>query len=219
LKQPQSAFQSLNRSLEIFDHISQSYPDVINYKESLGASYNMMSELLHQRGERAEALVLARKANTLFERLVADGTKNATNPLGLAQSHNLIGRLLKEDGQPVAALQSFRRAVDLYESLPEIDPQNSYNLACNLALCIPLIGTIDGLPSTGGTSQELSKGDWHRRQVYGDRAIEALRSAAHGGFLDTEMLEAKPDLNSLRTRADFRLLTKLVDEKRATLKK
>ena len=216
LKQPEFAFQSLNRSLEISERISQSYPDVINYKETLGRSYNTMSDLLHQRGERTEALIFARKANKLFERLMAKYAKNTNSALGLAQSHNLIGRMLKEDGQPVAALQSFRRAIDLYESLPDIDPQNSYNLACNLALCIPLIGTSDGSPDTAGSPQELSKSDRRHRDVYGDRAIETLRSAAGSGLLDTEMLEGNPDLNSLRTRADFHSLAKQVDENRIT---
>jgi eukaryotic-like serine/threonine-protein kinase len=216
LKQPESAFQSLSRSLEISERISQSYPNMINYKETLGASYNTMSDLLRQRGERAEALIFAQKASMLFERLVAQDSQNTNCPLGLAQSHNLIGRLFKEDGKTAKALQSFRRAVDLYESLPQIDPQNSLNLACNLALCIPLIGTMEGSPSSGGSPQELSKADGRRRNVYGDRAIEALRSAAGGGLLDIEMLETNPDLNSLRVRADFRSLLKEVEEKRVT---
>jgi eukaryotic-like serine/threonine-protein kinase len=217
LKQPESAFQSLSRSLEISDRISQSYPNVINYKETLGASYNTMSALLRQRGERAEALIFAHKASMLFERLVAQDSQNTNCPLGLAQSHNLIGRLFKEDGKTVEALQSFRRAVDLYESLPQIDPQNSFNLACNLALCIPLIGMTEGSPSSGGSPPELSKADGRRHKVYGDRALEALQSAAGGGFLDIEMLEANPDLNSLRARADFRSLLKEVEEKRVTV--
>jgi hypothetical protein len=124
--------------------------------------------------------------------------------------------MFKEDSQPLAALQSFRRAIDLYESLPDIDPQNSYNLACNLALCIPLIGTRDGSPDTAGSPQELSKSDRRHRDVYGARAIEALRSAAGSGLLDSEMLEGNPDLNSLRARADFHSLAKQVDENHIT---
>jgi eukaryotic-like serine/threonine-protein kinase len=214
LKQLDPAFQNLSRSLEISEQISHIYPNVIIYSEMLGASYNTMSDLLRQRGERAEALIFARKASTVFDRLVAKDSQNTSCPLGLAQSYNLIGRLLKENGQLVAALQSFRHAVDLYESLPQIDPQNSFKLACNLALCIPLIGSIDGSPSKSGSPQELSKTDGRRRKVYADRAMEALQGSAGGGFLDIEMLEANPDLNSLRSRADFRSLVKQVEEKR-----
>ena len=213
LKQPDSAFQNLSRSLEISERIGQTYPNVIKYGEILGASYNTMSDLLRQWGERTEALVFARKANVVFDHLVAKDSQNTTSRLGLAQSYNLIGRSLKENGQTVAALQSFRHAVDLYESLPQIDPQNSFNLACNLALCIPVIGTIDGSPNSNGSPQELSKTEGRRRKVYADRAIEALQSSADGGFLDSEMLEANPDFNALRSRPDFRSLMEHVEEK------
>ena len=111
------------------------------------------------------------------------------------------------------ALRSFQHAVDLFESLHELDPQDSYNLACNIALCIPLIGVKKGLQ---GTPQELSKGDQLRRQLYGDRAIEALRRAADGGFLNPQIFQDDTDLNSLRARADFQALMKEVEEKPAT---
>jgi tetratricopeptide (TPR) repeat protein len=215
LKQPEAAYQSLDRALRISEHISGSFPYVTNYKKTLGASYNMMSELLYQRGEITEALVFASKASILFKSLAANDPENTNYTLGLAQSHNLTGRLLKEDGQFVAAMQSFRRAIDLYESLPQIDARNSFDMACDLALCIPLIGMIEKQPGGSGSPRELNGSDRRYRKIYGDRAIEALRSTASAGFLDTEMLEANPDLNSLHDRADFRVLLQEIEEKRA----
>jgi tetratricopeptide (TPR) repeat protein len=216
LKQPEAAYQSLDRSLKLLEHISEYYPNVSTYKEKLGASYNAMSELLRQRGEKAEALIFARKANALLDSLVTADPNNIDCALGLAQSHIMIGRLLKDDGQFAAALQSFGRAVDLYESQPKIDARNGLQLARSLALCIPLIGMIDGSKGRGDGPQEFSKADGRRRKIYGDRAIEALRSAANGGFVDALMLEANPDLDSLRARDDFRALIQETEEKRAT---
>ena len=213
-KQLDAAYESLDRCLKISERITESYPNLISFRETLGACYNAMSDLLRQRSENAEALVFARKANTLFKSLMTQDPNNANCVLGLAQSHNLIGRLLKEDGQFLEAIRSFGRAVDLYESLPQIDASNSLNLACSLALCIPLIGMSDGLPGSSGSPQELSGVDRQRRKIYGDRAIEALRNAAKSGSLDIEMLESNPDFNSLRARADFRLFIHEIDEKR-----
>ena len=211
--QTESAVENLRRALQIFERIDQLYPGVVSYQHGLGTAYNMLSDLERQRGERVEALAFAKNARTLFERLVAENPKNADYRRDLTKSHNNLGRLYVQAGDLVEALRSFQHAVDLFESLHELDPQDSYNLACNVALCIPLVGVKQGAQ---GTAQELSKGDQLRRQLYGDRAIEALRRAADGGFLNPQSLQGDTDLNSLRARADFQVLMKALEEKNAT---
>jgi tetratricopeptide (TPR) repeat protein len=172
----------------------------------------MLSNLEHQRGEREEAFTVAQKARSLLEHLVAENPKNAYYRRDLTKSHNILGRLYVQAGDPVEALRSFQRAVDLLESLHELDPQDSYNLACNVVLCIPLVGVKKG---TQDSAQELSKGDQLRRQLYADRAIEALRRAADGGFVNPQILQGETDLNGLRARADFQALIKALEEKAA----
>ena len=208
----ESAVENLRRALQIFERIDQFYPGVVTYEHGLGTTYNMLSNLERQRGERAEALAFAQKARSLFERLVTENQKNNDYRRDLGKSYNNLGRLQIQAGDLVEALRSFQHAVDLFESLNELDPQDSFNLACNAALCIPLIGLKKGLQ---GTSQELSKADQRRRQLYGDRAIEALRRAADGGFLNPQIFHEETDLNSLRARADFQALTKDVENKHA----
>jgi tetratricopeptide (TPR) repeat protein len=217
--QPELALQTLRRSLDIFERLDQWYPGLVTYQGGLGETYNSMGDLERQRGEIAQALTYAQKARPLFERLVSEHPNDIDFRLHLAKSHNNIGRLLKQVGKPAQALSSFQHAIDLYESLLELDPRNSYNLACNVALCIPLIGSNEGPPGSGGASRELNKGDLLRRQLYGDRAIEALRRAARGGFLDPETFQADTDLDPLRARADFKALVKETEEKPATARK
>ena len=189
--QTESAVENLRRALRIFERIDQLYPGVVSYQHGLGTAYNMLSNLEHQRGEREEAFAFAQKARTLLEHLVAENPENAYYRRDLTKSHNILGRLYVQAGDPVEALRSFQRAVDLFESLQELDPQDSYNLACNVALCIPLVGVKKGVQ---GTAQELSKGDQLRRQLYGDRAIEVLRRAANGGFLNPQIVQGETDL-------------------------
>ena len=122
--------ESLRRALEIFERLDRQYPDVLNYQGGLASTYNMMSDLHRHRREPAEALAFAQKARTLLDRLVAEHPKDVDSRIDLAKTHNNIGRVLQQTGDPVEALRSFQRTVDLYESIPDLDPRNSYNLAC-----------------------------------------------------------------------------------------
>jgi eukaryotic-like serine/threonine-protein kinase len=214
--QTEPSVANLRRAMQIFERIDLFYPGVASYQHGLGTAYNMLSNLERQRGERAEALVFAQNARSLFERLVSENPKNAFFLRDLAKSHNNLGRLHAQAGDSAEALRSFQRAVDLFESLHALDPADSYNLACNVALSIPLIGVKKGAQ---GTAQELSRGDQLRRQLYGTRAIEALRRAADGGALNPQTLQDEIDLDSLRARADFQALAKEVEEKPATARK
>ena len=128
-----------------------------------------MSELHRYRREPADAIAFAQKAKTLLERLIALQPGDTSFRIDLAKSHNALGRLFQQTGEPVEALRSFQRAVDLYESIPELDARNSYSLACNVTLSIPLIGAKSRRRRVDFS--KLSKGDQLRRN---DMAIGPL---------------------------------------------
>jgi serine/threonine protein kinase len=209
-----SALKGLRSAVEILERLDRQYPDVLNYQGGLAGTYNMLSELHRRRRESAEALVSAEKARAMLDRLVAQHPEDVYSRIDLAKAYNNIGRLHQQAGAPAEGLRSFQRAVDLYESLSELDPRNSYSLACNLALCIPLIGAENG---TQGTlvADKLSKADRFRREKYGDRVIQLLRRAVRDGFLNREALESEPDLDAIRQRADFQELVEEVEKKSA----
>ena len=139
----------------------------------------MMSDLERQRGEKTEGLAFAQKARTLFEHLIAENPKNASYRRNLSKSYNNLGRLQAQVGEFVEALHSFQRAIDLFESLHELNPQDSYDLACDIALCLPL---IDARNRSHSTSQEPSKMDQLRHRLYGDRAIRGASTGRQGGL-------------------------------------
>jgi eukaryotic-like serine/threonine-protein kinase len=199
-----SAEKSLHKALEIHERLSLQYPGVLNYQGSLAVTYNMMSDLHRRRREPAEALALAQKARSLLERLVSGHPEDTMSRIDLAKSYNNIGRGLQQARDPTEALRAFRRAVDLYEGMPQPDPRNSYNLACNLALCIPLLGARSGAQGTVDVAK-LNNNDQMCR-VYGDRAIDALRRAIRGGFLNREIFQEDTDLDPIRERSDFQVL-------------
>ncbi len=203
-RQSELALKGLRRSLEIIERLDQLYPGVLSYQESLATNYNLLSDHQREQGETAEALTLARTARTLFEQLVAEHPNTTSFTLELARSHNIIGRLLKRGGESAEALRSLQHAIDQLDSLANLDPKNNYDLACNIALCVSLIDAKDP-----------SKTDQLRKQIYVDRAHTALRRAAKGGYLDADMLNSNPDLDSIRDRPDFQAIVKEVEEKPA----
>jgi eukaryotic-like serine/threonine-protein kinase len=204
-----SALKSLRRAVEILERLDRQYPGVLTYRGGLAGTYNMLSDLHRRRREPAESLAFAEKARDMLDRLVAEHPEDVYSRIDLAKAYNNIGRLHQQSGDPAEGLRSFQRAVDVLESLSELDPRNSYSLACNLALCIPLIGAESGTQGTLKTDK-LSKGDRFRREKYGDRAVPLLRRAARGGSLNLEALESDSDLDALRARTDFQDLIKEV---------
>jgi hypothetical protein len=207
-----SALLSLRKAAEILGRLDRQFHGVLKFQGGLAAIDNMMSDLHHHRREPADALALAEKARTVLERLVSEHPEDLNSRIELARSYNSIGRGLQHSGEPAEALHSFRRAVDLYESISTLDPRSRYNLACNVSLCIPLIGAKRG---TEGTldPDELNKTDQVHRRLYRDRAMEVLRRAARDGFLDPEILQSDTDLNPIRDRPDFADLIKDVTKK------
>ena len=209
-----SALASAQQALTIFERLDQQHPGILNYEGGLGQACNMMSDVHRQRREPAESLTVGQKGRALLERLVSEHPNDIALRIDLAKSHNNIGRIHQQMGEPVEALHSFQHAVDLYESIREPDSRNNYNLACNLALCIPLIGTRNGSQGIPDTLK-LSKGDQLRRQVYSDRAVDVLRRAISSGFLNPEMLRTDMDIDSIRDRPDFEALIKDAEQKSA----
>ena len=206
-----SALKSVHRAVEILERLDRQYPGVLEYRGGLASTYNMLSDLHRRRLEPVESLAIGQKARTWLERLVAEHPKDVDSRVGLAKAHNNIARSLQQMSDPVEALRSFQRGVNSYESLPQLDPRNKYSLACNIALCIPLIGAKPG--SKGAYDLDaLTRADKFRRQKYGDRAVDLLRRAVKGGFANLEILESDNDLDPLRDRPDFQELIKELEK-------
>ena len=207
---------SERKVIEILERLDRRFPAVVKYRGGLAAAYNLLSDLHRQRREPTESLHSAQKAKTILEPLVAEHLDDIVSRTDLAKSHNnIVAEVFKERAILLKHSHSRSNAlVDLYESIPELDPPNGYNLACNLALCIPLIGAKSGLVKPIDVAK-LSKIDQLRRERYGNRAIEVLREAIKGGFLNLDFLRSDSDLDSIRDRPDFQVLIDEVEKKAA----
>jgi eukaryotic-like serine/threonine-protein kinase len=214
------ALQTFRRSLDMFERLDQRYPKLRQYQLGRGIASNAIAERLRDRNEAAESLTIAQNARDLLLRLLAQYPQDPIVRLQLARSHNIIGRLLERSGLRAEALRSFQRAIDLYETMmPNLEPSNIYNLACNVSLSIPLIGQQPATAVSRATAPLQTKADQLRRSFYGDRAMQALRLASRGSALSSEMLETNTDLDPLRQRPDFSQLLKDVENQSLTNQK
>jgi hypothetical protein len=91
--------------------------------------------------------------------------------------------------QPTEAIRATREMAALVQK----DPSDLYNVACALALCVPL---------TRGEPQ----------QALAAEAVQTLKQAIAAGWHNAQNTSRDPDLAPLRDRDDFRrLLAKLFD--------
>jgi hypothetical protein len=95
-----------------------------------------------------------------------------------------VGRVEAAAGARAEAYSAFRRASEVDLSLAGQYPVSRYNLACSLALMIP-----------------VSPPD--RREALALQALEALHQAKNAGYGTKASLETDTDLDSLRDRRDF----------------
>src|SRR5262249_42882124 len=97
-------------------------------------------------------------------------------------NHRDLAKALRKLNRPAEAAAEATRRSKLW---PE-DPTQLYDVACELALCIPLAGSEA------------------EREGYSSRAMDALGKAVRLGWKDVAHIEADPDLAPLRSRDDFR---------------
>ena len=206
-----SALKSLRRAVEILERLDRQYPGVLNYQGGLASTYNMMSDSTAVGASRPRRWPSPRRPGPCSigwsPSTPRTSTRASTWPRLTTTS---AGCTSSRASRPRPCGRSSAPST-CYESLPEPRPRNSYNLACNLALGIPLIGAENG---TQGTldADKLSKGDrFRRREVRrpGDRGPPPRH---RGGFLNPEILRSDTDLDAIRGRADFQDLIKEVDQ-------
>src|SRR5262249_57720154 len=76
-----------------------------------------------------------------------------------------------------------------------------YSVACEFALCVPLVGK---------GKADLSTAEQAERRQYAQQAMAALRQAVTAGYKDADQLTKDVNLASLQSREDFqKLLTEL----------
>jgi hypothetical protein len=100
-----------------------------------------------------------------------------------------ISQSLRALARPAEAAQAARDAIAIRSG----DPDFTYNMACELAHCVTLVGSDDSDARA-------------ERDRYARWAIDGLRGAVTAGFRDFAHMKVDADLDPLRRRDDFQLL-------------
>src|SRR5206468_2862024 len=122
----------------------------------------------------------------------------------LARQFAQLGAVQRHLGQPAEALYSYQEARALLETLPQPTPGDLYELACSRAAC----GLLVGHGKTDLTPKEQAQ-----RQKDAELALDALRKAVASGFRDLARPRNDPELETLRTHADFKKLLSELEKK------
>lgn len=193
------------RSLTLFEQLDRRFPKTADFQTNLYLSYDRMSRISNSQGDTKGALEWSERARVLLEQLVKYSPRTSQYQIDLARCYSFLGRLYQHEADHSKALEMFQHAVDMLESCTKLHAGNHYELAVNLSHCIMLIGnTPDFDPSEH--ESKLSPGDRARRQVYGTRAVAALRQAIKEGFANVEVYQTDTELDPLRDRPDFQRL-------------
>jgi serine/threonine protein kinase len=185
--QSTEAARSLREACSIREKLVAGNPHDLDARINLGWSFHQLGEILARADHREDAIDSFRQA--------ADHERSALATAPSAErAHDMLSETLMNLGE---AYRADHRATDAAAAALERrtlwpnDPTRLYNVACELAGCLPL----------------LDNPAQHKEQsIYSDAAMEILDQAIARGFRDQSELRNDPNLEPLRSRSDFRLL-------------
>jgi serine/threonine-protein kinase len=188
------ALAAQESSVAILRSLAEAYPGVTEFR------FNLANSLI-EIGDHSRVLGRAAQSQTSYEQGVAilEGLLDANFKFSQArivwlQALRGLGAIQLDAGRPGEAVSTLRRVVAFGEGNPFSDPETLNFLAESHAL----LGRAAGMPGSG-----LLPGEG---PVELDRAMEMLRQAVAAGYWDVAWMRRDPDLDPLRSRADFQVL-------------
>jgi tetratricopeptide (TPR) repeat protein len=223
---------SFREAMGLLEGLVAQAPKVAQYREEHASCVNALGELMRDLGRNGEAEALFRDAAARFEKLVADVPNNPHYGAELGVAETDLAEAMAGRGEFKSALEQLERAKPRIDLALKANPDRAdYHpmirsnrrlaaqyrarlgeaaAALELAESIARLG-LDAAADHFASARALAAcAPSPRRddpQHFADRAMRALRQAIAAGFRDTRALREKQDLDPLRNRADFELLT------------
>jgi serine/threonine-protein kinase len=179
------ALSSLARSIELAEGLVAEEPGSTGLRNLLAQCLSQSGNLLLFAGRATEALPKLRRALEIQDALVRAQPEVVSHRGALTNCLRGVGRAEAAAGRHAEARAAFERACEVDLPLADKYPGSRYNLACSLALMIPV-----SLPAD--------------REALARRALEALRQARADGYANIANIQIDHDLDPLRDRRDFR---------------
>jgi tetratricopeptide (TPR) repeat protein/tRNA A-37 threonylcarbamoyl transferase component Bud32 len=195
------SMQSFETARGIWEEMVKADPDNLELRSNLATCCANIGLSLSLRKQR-EAAVGSYEEAIRHRRIAYNGQPEANRQTlsdhycDLAKLQHALGRLNE------AAEAALER-----QKLWPTNPNQLYEVARELALCVPLVGK---------DKDPLLPEEQAQRRRYSDQALDVLRQAVANGYKDIEQLKTASDLDPLRSREDFKKLRTELEEKVTT---
>jgi tetratricopeptide (TPR) repeat protein len=187
------AVRAYHQSRSILAAIVSANPDDLESRGELSRLLGHLGVVLAGLGRSAEARDLLNQGREDLRLICSRAPQIARYREYLIEHYHNQARGLRLLGQPAEAAEAARECLKIARG----DQIELYRIACDFALCIPLVGQ----PASALTADPQAE-----RRKYTDLAMDALRQAVASGFADGERLATDPDLAPLRSRDDLRVI-------------
>ncbi len=188
-------------SVEIMSRLVSENPAVIDFRRVLATSAAELGQGLVDHDEIDAGLAAFAQARDQSETVRRTNPNDVRNINTLASIYRGIGKTQAKQGKTADALASLHEAIVLGERIAAEDSLFTYDLACALALYGETIGCNHTV---------LDKESNKTPQHYFDKSMEVLLLAFDRGWRLAEWTERDPELRSLRSRADFQALLRMM---------
>jgi serine/threonine-protein kinase len=195
-QQREAALRSYVAAQAMQEALVAESPSTVNLQQGLATTYNDLGRLTREVGRPDEALGYYRKAHALLEPLARAHADVYYFQTTLAYTCRGLARISSQLGRASEALRWLDQARALDGRYAATHPLARYDLACDLALGIPLIG------QTGDGAAEAET----RRREREDEAMATLHRAIDQGYTFRAIIANDPDLEALHPRPDFQRL-------------
>jgi serine/threonine-protein kinase len=194
---PEEALRSYEAARAIREVLVAGSPSVTNLQQGLATTYNNLGRLKRDVARPDEAVGYYRKAHAILEKLAGDHPDVYYYQTTLGYTCRGLARISAQVGRPGEALKWLDQAAALDQRYADTHPLARYDLACDLALGVPLVGQAGDGQDAAAEARRLERAD---------RAMEALRRAIAQGYTFPAIISRDADLDPLRLRPDFQLL-------------
>jgi serine/threonine-protein kinase len=185
-KLPES--EAVDRKLiEVAEGLLTETPDSPYFQSLLVKGLSQNGSVLMKQGRAADALPLLRRAVEVQEAVVHKYREKLWYQGTLSNALRALAPAEIATGHLAEARDALERAAKIDRSLADDYPVSRYNVACDLALMIP-----------------ISPPD--RREALAKQALDTIQQATAAGYADIANMEKDTDLKALRPRGDFQAL-------------
>jgi serine/threonine protein kinase/tetratricopeptide (TPR) repeat protein len=201
MRRYEEALDSYRSAIGITERMVRDHPSVAENQDQLAANYGNLGIAYMDTGRYNEAEDWLLKALTLRERLARDHPTVTEYRADLANIRIVLAGNYARSDHPDKA-EGVLKGI----SKDALNVMGLYNLGCVYALFAPAPGKS---PEKHADAAERQK----RADEYAARAVDVLREAVAKGFGNVPLMQTDHDLDSLRSRDDFKKLLAELEQK------